>query len=154
MQGIETTRRRRGTAGAFVIVAAVCALIVALPAGGAGAADAKRGSYHCDYGFSPVGQKGKWVVARGYTTCTGSGLARQVVRVCLLQGRNLRVVDCTVRSMNGPGVVRAVATRRCAEGRRVGFVTRVQARFRLDDGRVQTKRDFSSSQQLRRDCIA
>ena len=155
MQGTVISVRSRTLAifGAFV---ACCALGTSLAAGGAGAAENARMdfSFDCDHDAIHVTQQGNRLSARGKLTCTGNGVRREVVRVCLLQTGPARpvVVKCATRARSGTGRVTATATRACAKGPTVGFITRLQIRIKQEDGDVLTDTARSSPNRFPRDC--
>lgn len=140
-----------GFVAAFLAFAVLAVGIAAL---GAGPADAKAGSYSCNFRSLKVTQSGNTVAAKGRLKCTGTGVKRQVLRVCLLQeaGSNYRTVKCVVRTRNGPGLFTATASRKCGTGIPTGFVTRTRIRVRLDGGSIQTAKSESSDTQLPRNC--
>jgi hypothetical protein len=155
MQGMGMTSRGRTTAIVAALVAC-CALGTSLAAGGAGAADGARYdfSFDCDHDAIHVTQTGNRLSAKGKLRCTGSGVRRQVIRVCLLQNDRPRpvVVRCARRARSGTGRVTAIARRRCARGPDVGFVSRIQIRIKQEDGDVLTDSARSSPNRFPRDC--
>ena len=157
MQGMEMSLRGR-TAAVIAALAACCALGASLATGGADAAGGARMdfSFDCDHDAIHVTQTGNRLDARGKLQCTGSGIRRQVLRVCLLQATGARpaVVKCVVRARNGTGRLTATASRRCGRGPDVGFITRIQIRIRQTDGDLLTDRTRSSPNRFPRDCIA
>jgi hypothetical protein len=137
-------------------LAACCALGASLFAGGAGATNsAKDFSFDCDIDAIHVTQTGNRLDARGRLRCAGSGVRRQVIRVCLMQAspRGPVVVKCVVKARSGTGLVSAVSSRRCGRGPSVGFITRVQVRIKQTDGDVATDTARSSPNRLPRDCV-
>ena len=154
MQGTLSIRGK--TAVSIAAFAACCALGASLLAGGAGATGAAKDfSFDCDHDATHVTQTGNRLDARGRLRCTGSGIRREVVRVCLLQAslRGPVVVKCVRRARSGTGLVSAVASRRCGKGPDVGFITRLQVRIRLTNGDVVTDTARSSPNRFPRDCV-
>jgi hypothetical protein len=150
MPGRKFTLRGKSAA---VLAAAVacCALVFSLSAGGAGAADF---SFDCSHDATHVTQTQNQLHARGKLQCTGNGIRRQVIRVCLLQQKpaGLRSVKCVTRARNGSGTVTADATRTCAKGPLTGFVTRIKVRIKQTDGDVTTDSSRSSPNHFPRNC--
>ena len=155
MQGMEMSIRGR-TAALIAAFVACCALGTSLAAGGANAAgDARMDfSFDCDHDAIHVTQSGNRLDAKGKLRCTGSGIRRQVIRVCLLQAGATRpvVVKCVVRARTGTGRLTATASRRCGRGPDVGFITRLQIRIRQTDGDLLTDTARSSPNRFPRDC--
>ena len=139
--------------GAALIAAliAFCALGASLAAGGA---DARGYSYSCDLDAVHVTQSDNRLDARGRLACTGTGVRRAVVRVCLLQNSRSGpvVVKCAVRARNGTGRLRVTAFRQCAAGPETGFISRVKIRIRQVDGRLKTETQSAGANRFRRDC--
>ena len=156
MQGTQSSIRGR-TVALVTAFAVCCALGASLLAGGAGAAGNARAdfSFDCDHDAIHVTQTGNRLDARGKVRCTGSGIRRQVLRVCLLQNspRGPIVVKCVLKARSGTGQVSAVASRRCGRGRDVGFITRLQIRIKQTDGDVLTDTARSSPNRFPRDCV-
>ena len=155
MQGMRMSLRRRTVALAAALVAC-SALGTSLAAGGADAAgDARMDfSFDCEHDAIHVTQTGNRLDARGKLRCTGSGIRRQVIRVCLLQSSVRRpvVVKCVTRARSGTGRLSATVSRRCGRGPDVGFITRLQIRIRQTDGDLLTDRAASSPNRFPRDC--
>ena len=153
MQGTVLTLRGRLLAAVAVLLAC-SALWISLLAGGAGAAGADRATYTCNYRSQAVTQTGNRLDAKGRMNCTGNGVGRQVLRVCLLQdaGRNYARIKCVVRARNGPGLLTRTASRACGRGPEVGFITRIRIRVRLEGGKVQTASAESSDNEFSRNC--
>ena len=155
MQGTLMNLRGR-TLALILAFVACCALGTSLATGGAGAAeDARKDfSFDCDHDAIHVTQTGNRLDARGRLTCTGSGVRRQVARVCLLQTGGARpvVVKCATRARSGAGRLVATVSRRCARGPATGFITRLQIRIKQQDGDVLTDKASSSPNRFPRDC--
>ena len=155
MQGMKMSLRSR-TFAVMAAVVACGALGVSLAAGGAGASENahKDFSFDCVHDAIQVTQSGNRLDARGKLRCSGSGIRRQVLRVCLLQTGGPRpvVVKCVVRARNGSGQLSAVASRRCAKGPYVGFMTRIKIRIRKSNGKLLTDQATASPNRFPRDC--
>ena len=153
MQGMKLRSRSVVVLAALV---ACCALGTSLAAGGTGAAESPRKdfSFDCEHEAIHVTQTGNRLESRGFLRCTGSGIRRQVARVCLLQAtrRGPVVVKCAANAKSGPGRVVATVSRRCGRGPDVGFITRLQIRIKQEDGDVLTDRGTSSPNRFPRDC--
>ena len=155
MQGMGITLRGR-TVALIAGVLACCALGTSLAAGGAGAAESPRMdfSFDCDHDAIHVTQTGNRLNARGKLRCTGSGVRRQVIRVCLLQTGGARpvAVKCVTKARRGTGRISATVSRRCGRGPAVGFITRLNIRIKQTDGDVLTDKASSSPNRFPRDC--
>ena len=153
MQGTVMTVRGRLLVGIAALLAC-SALGVSMLAGGAGAADADRATYSCNYRSLTVTQTGNRLDAKGRMKCLGNGVARQVLQTCLMQDRGPRYakVKCVTHARNGPGLVTGTAARRCARGPEVGFITKIRIRVRLKGGQVQTAQSQSSDNEFLRNC--
>ena len=156
MQGTGMTVRGRIVAAGVALFASL-AMFASLNAGGAGASDGARAfSFDCDHDAIHVTQQRNRLDARGRLKCTGSGIRRQILRVCLLQTtrRNPVLIKCVTKARNGTGLLTARASRRCGVGPATGFITRVQVRIKQTDGDVVTDKSTASPNRFGRDCTS
>ena len=155
MQGMRLRLRSR-TVAVMAALIACCALGTSLATGGTGAAENPRKdfSFDCEHEAIHVTQTGNRLESRGILRCTGSGIRRQVVRVCLLQAtrRGPVVLKCAAEAKSGAGRVVATVSRRCGRGPNVGFITRLQIRIRDEHGKLHRDRAASSPNRFPRDC--
>ena len=131
----------------------LCAVLLAGFGANTAGASAEK-SIQCSYRSVKPTETGKRLDAKGRLKCTGGGIQRQVLRVCLLQdfGSSFKPVKCVTHALNGPGLVTGTAARLCVKGPEVAFLSRINIRVRLTGGSVQKASSDSSKVKFERKC--
>lgn len=143
----------RSRIGLATVLGALLLCSVLLAGIGANSADA-AGSLQCSFRSVSPTETGNRLDAKGRLKCTGGGVRRQVLRVCLLQdtGPRFTLVKCVTHALNGPGLVTGTAARLCGRGPEVAFISRIHIRVRLSGGSVQKASTDSSKSKFERNC--
>ena len=132
----------------------LCGVLILGPSASTVASTADK-RIQCSYRSVKPVEVGKRIDAKGRLKCTGGGVKRQVLRVCLMQqtDSSFTLVKCVTHALNGPGLVTATAARLCPRGPEVAFKTRIHIRVRLTGGGVQKASSDSSKVPIKRNCV-